>query len=51
MMDIVAGWPLLSLVTFLPAAGAVLILLSRASARGSNPGYDNGVRLLTARPE
>ncbi len=47
MMDIVAGWPLLSIVTFLPAAGALLILLSRASARGSNPGYDNGVRLLT----
>ena len=47
MSEIVAGWPLLSIVTFLPAAGAALILLSRMSARGDNPGYDNGVRLLS----
>jgi NADH-quinone oxidoreductase subunit M len=47
MNEMFAGWPLLSIVTFLPAAGAVLILLSRASQRGLNPGYDNGVRLLT----
>jgi len=45
--ELVAGWPILSIVTFLPAAGALLILLSRMSARGSNPGYDNGVRVLT----
>ena len=31
----------------MPAAGAVLILLSRMSLRGVDPGYDNGVRLLT----
>ena len=47
MSEIVAGWPILSIVTFLPAAGALLILLSRASARGENVGYDNGVKLLT----
>jgi len=47
MSEIAAGWPLLSIVTFLPAAGALLILLSRVSARGTNPGYDNGVKLLT----
>jgi NADH-quinone oxidoreductase subunit M len=47
MSETVAGWPLLSIVTFLPAAGALLILLARASSRGENTGYDNGVRLLT----
>ena len=47
MSELVAGWPILSIVTFLPAAGAVLILLSRMSARGASPGYDNGVKLLT----
>ena len=47
MSEIVAGWPILSIITFLPAAGALLILLSRASARGENVGYDNGVKLLT----
>ncbi len=41
------GWPLLSIVTFLPAAGAALILLSRMLQRGENAGYDAGVRLLT----
>ena len=40
-------WPMLSIVTFMPAAGALLILLSRAMSRGDNPGYDSGVRLLT----
>jgi NADH-quinone oxidoreductase subunit M len=47
MSELVAGWPILSIVTFLPAAGALLILLSRMSARGENVGYDNGVKLLT----
>jgi NADH-quinone oxidoreductase subunit M len=48
MSELLAGWPLLSIVTFLPAAGALLILLSRGSLGGeSNEGYDNGVRLLT----
>jgi NADH-quinone oxidoreductase subunit M len=47
MSELVAGWPILSILTFLPAAGAVLILLSRGTLRGENPGYDNGVRLLT----
>ena len=47
MSELVAGWPILSILTFLPAAGALLILLSRMSARGANPGYDNGVRVLT----
>ena len=45
--ELTAGLPILTIVTFLPAAGAVLILLSRASAAGENPGYDHGVRLLT----
>ena len=47
MSELVAGWPILSIVTFLPAAGALLILLARVSARGENVGYDNGVNLLT----
>jgi NADH-quinone oxidoreductase subunit M len=47
MSELMAGWPLLTIVTFLPAAGALLILLSRGSLRGENAGYDNGVRLLT----
>ncbi len=47
MNEVVVGWPLLSIVTFLPAAGAVLILLARMSSTGENGGYDNGVRLLT----
>jgi len=46
MNELVAGWPLLSIITFLPAAGAVLILLSRGGLRGTSPGYDNGVRWL-----
>ncbi|MEQ1491009.1 MAG: NADH-quinone oxidoreductase subunit M [Terricaulis sp.] len=47
MSELVASWPILSIVTFLPAAGALLILLARVSARGENVGYDNGVKLLT----
>jgi NADH-quinone oxidoreductase subunit M len=47
MSEMFAGWPILSIITFLPAAGAVLILLSRMSLRGEDAGYDNGVRLLT----
>ena len=31
----------------MPAAGALLILLARVSARGENVGYNNGVKLLT----
>jgi NADH-quinone oxidoreductase subunit M len=41
------GWPILSIVTFLPAAGALWILASRSLVRGDNPGFDNGVRLIT----
>jgi NADH-quinone oxidoreductase subunit M len=39
--------PWLSIVTFLPAAGAGLILIARLLSRGQNAGYDAGVRLLT----
>ncbi|MBS0384836.1 MAG: NADH-quinone oxidoreductase subunit M [Proteobacteria bacterium] len=39
--------PWLSIVTFLPAAGAGLILLARMFLRGQDAGYDAGVRLLT----
>ena len=46
MIAQMAAWPLLSIVTFLPAAGAVLILLSRMSQRGEDAGYDRGVKLL-----
>jgi NADH-quinone oxidoreductase subunit M len=46
MSELVAGWPILTIVTFLPTAGALLILLSRMSSKGDNPGYDNGVKLL-----
>ena len=47
MNEMFAGWPILSIITFLPAAGAALILLSRMSLRGVDVGYDNGVRLLS----
>ncbi len=47
MSELMAGWPILSIVTFMPAAGALLILLARVSARGESVGYDNGVKLLT----
>ena len=47
MNELFAGWPILSIITFLPAAGAVLILLSRMPMRGVDSGYDSGVRLMT----
>ncbi|WP_395647295.1 NADH-quinone oxidoreductase subunit M [Terricaulis sp.] len=47
MKELVAGWPLLSITIFLPAAGALWILASRAMLRGDNPGFDKGVRLIT----
>jgi len=40
-------FPWLSIVTFLPGAGAVLILLARVFSRGEDKGYDAAVRLLT----
>jgi NADH-quinone oxidoreductase subunit M len=45
--EFVSGWPLLSLVTFLPAAGAVWVLAARAMLAGENPGFDRGVRWIT----
>ncbi|HVV34948.1 MAG TPA: NADH-quinone oxidoreductase subunit M [Vitreimonas sp.] len=39
--------PWLTIVTFLPTAGALLILLARVLARGVEPGYDAAVRVLT----
>ena len=47
MSEFVAGWPLLSIVTFLPAAGAIWVLAARAMLRGENPGFDQGVRIIT----
>ena len=47
MSEMFAGWPILSIITFLPAAGAALILLVRMSLRDNDAGYDEGVRLLT----
>jgi NADH-quinone oxidoreductase subunit M len=47
MSELMASWPLLTFTTFLPTAGALLILLSRASLKGESPGYDNGVKVLT----
>lgn len=47
MTEIFAGWPLLSIITFLPAAGAIWVLAARAMLRGDNPGFDQGVRLIT----
>ncbi len=41
------GWPILSIVTFLPAAGALWILASRSFLRGEDAGFDRGVRLIT----
>ena len=41
------GWPLLTILTFLPAAGAIWILAVRSIMRGDNPGFDRGVRLIT----
>ncbi|MGE0044270.1 MAG: NADH-quinone oxidoreductase subunit M [Hyphomonadaceae bacterium] len=39
--------PWLTIITFLPAAGALLILLARAANPGDNPGLDRGVRVIT----
>jgi NADH-quinone oxidoreductase subunit M len=47
MTEILAGWPLLTILTFLPAAGALWVLASRAMLRGENPGFDQGVRVIT----
>jgi len=47
MNDLLAGWPLLSIVTFLPAAGAVWVMAARSMLRGENAGFDQGVRLIT----
>ncbi len=47
MIELLADWPLLSVLTFMPAAGAVWVLASRAMLRGDNPGFDQGVRLIT----
>ena len=47
MTEMLAGWPLLSIATFLPTAGALWVLAARASLRGDNPGFDQGVRLIT----
>jgi NADH-quinone oxidoreductase subunit M len=38
---------ILTLITFLPAAGALLILLARTAAPGNNPALDRGVRAMT----
>ena len=46
-MNDLAHFPWLSIVTFMPAAGAVLILLARVFQKGQDKGYDAGVRLLT----
>ena len=46
MIAQMASWPLLSIITFLPAAGAILIMLARMSQRGEDAGYDKGVKLL-----
>jgi NADH-quinone oxidoreductase subunit M len=41
-----AGWPILSIVTFMPAAGALWILAARAMLPGANRGFDQGVKLI-----
>ncbi len=40
------GLPLLSLMTFLPAAGALFILAARWSSGPAHPGHDNGVKWI-----
>ena len=47
MSELLAGLPLLTILTFLPAAGAVWVMASRAMLRGDNPGFDQGVRWIT----
>ena len=46
MSALIGNWPLLSIVTFLPTAGALWILASRAMLNGENPGFDRGVKLI-----
>ncbi|TPW06931.1 MAG: NADH-quinone oxidoreductase subunit M [Alphaproteobacteria bacterium] len=41
-----SGWPILSLMTFLPAAGALLILAARWSSSGQHAGHDTGVKWI-----
>jgi NADH-quinone oxidoreductase subunit M len=41
-----AGFPILSAMTFLPAAGALLILLARVMTRGDSKGFDGAVRVI-----
>lgn len=47
MSELFAGWPLLTILTFMPAAGALWVMAARSMARGENPGFDRGVRLIT----
>ena len=47
MSELVASWPLLSIVTFLPAAGALLILLARVSRAARTPATTPAFALLT----
>jgi len=42
----VSGVPILSLMTFLPAAGALLILAARWSSSGQHTGHDTGVKWI-----
>jgi NADH-quinone oxidoreductase subunit M len=47
MTGALADWPLLSIITFLPAAGAALLVASRWMAGPKdNPGLDRGARWL-----
>ncbi|MFZ4121961.1 MAG: NADH-quinone oxidoreductase subunit M [Caulobacterales bacterium] len=38
--------PWLTIVIFMPAAGALLLMAARASAGGTNPGLDRGVKIM-----
>ncbi|MDX2234955.1 MAG: NADH-quinone oxidoreductase subunit M [Hyphomonadaceae bacterium] len=40
------GFPILTLMTFLPAAGALFILAARWSSGPAHPGHDNGVKWI-----
>jgi NADH-quinone oxidoreductase subunit M len=46
MSELIAGWPILSILTFLPAAGALWILAARGPMSGQNAGFDRGVKLI-----
>jgi NADH-quinone oxidoreductase subunit M len=39
-------WPILSIIVFLPAFGALLIAGARAMSVGDDPGFDQGVKLI-----